>query len=119
MTALQIVLIVLVSLSMLMSLLSVILVFAWRNTTPEIADLRTNLIGLALDQATIVDKFRAYMAREDARHARRGKKKRDKELEEYPEGDHALSPAAPESKVQFRARVFAQRRAANVALDKV
>lgn len=117
MGATEIVLIVLVALSLVMSLLSTILVFAWRHTTPEIADLRTSIIGIALDQATIVDKFTHYMQREDARNARKGKKKRDDDPEEIHEIISGATTVLPETKDQFRARVFASKRAANVALD--
>ena len=90
MGAVQIVLIVLIGLSLLMSTLSVILVFAWRHTTPEIADIRTNLNALAMDQADIIDKFTHYMQREDAREARAAKKRKkhddEAEYEMLPNG---------------------------------
>jgi len=120
MAALDIVLIVLICISLLFSLLATILVFAWRHTTPEIADLRSAIIGMGLDQATIVDKFTAYMQREDARHARKGKKKRDDSEEVYEIIPPAAANPAAETKDQFRTRVFAERtsrRTANVAVD--
>ena len=114
MNALDIVLIVLICLSMVMSTLSVILVFAWRHTTPEIADIRTNLNALAMDQADIIDKFTHYMQREDARSARSAKKKKNQDEDAWVEDPGAPAPVLltlAEQKNELR-RQFLSRRVA-------
>jgi len=115
MNAVDIVLIVLVALSLLMSLLATILVFAWRHTTPEISDIRTNLNALAMDQADIIDKFTHYMQRDDARAARAAKKKKkdnDDEYEEVSAAAHVALLTPAEQKNALRRQLLSRRTAA-------
>jgi len=94
MSPLDIVLIVLISISLLMSVLSTILVFAWRHTTPEISDIRSQIQGISMDQAALVEKFTAFIQRSDARTARAGKKAKKNGLD--PEDFVTeTAPAAP------------------------
>lgn len=128
MGALEITLLVLLCASLTLSVIAVILVFAWRKTTPEISGLRSDVTALALDQATIVDKFRAYMAREDARAARAAKKNRRREVEMDEDDYEALvqggTPGSgphsttAEQKNALRRRVFGNRRTTSVAMDQ-
>lgn len=86
--------------------LSLVLVFAWRKTTPEIGDLRTKFIALSMGQTDIMDRLTQWMQRDDARNARKGKKKKhdDEEYEEV-----IIEPPKPQSiaerKVELRKRL--------------
>ena len=105
-------LISLILLSFCFSAIACVLVFAWRNTTPEISDLRRKMIALSMTQTDITDKLTHWMARDDARHARTGKKKKkdDDEYEEIP----FVQPAPPtiqEIKTDLRARLAARKMA--------
>ena len=104
--------IILSSLSMAISLFVLVLVFAWRKTTPETSDLRKKYLDLSMAQTDIVDKLNKWMARDDARHARSGKKKRKVDDEEEFEVVEATPPPAltrADQKALLRARLLANR----------
>ncbi len=109
MGAVQIVLLVLIGLSLVMSSISVILVFAWRHTTPEISDVRKSINSLAMSQADIVDKFAHYMQREDARTARAAKKANKRDQDDWVD-DLPAPVVVPltlsEQKTELRARLL-------------
>jgi len=96
MTPLLVALIVLSSLAIMLSTLSCVLVFSWRKTTPETADLRSKYLALSMDQTDIADKLNHWMARDDARYARSHKKGGKKWLEENEDLVELPAPAAVE-----------------------
>jgi len=100
-------LISLILLSFCFSAIACVLVFAWRNTTPEIADLRRKFIAMSMAQTDIADKLNHWMQRDDARHARSGKKsKKHDDEDEYEEVIVAPVPQTiPEIKSELRARL--------------
>lgn len=82
--------------------IALVLVFAWRKTTPEISDLRQKFLTLSMGQTDIVDKLNHWMQRDDARHARKGKGKKHDE-DEYEEV--VLTPPVPQTTAERKAEL--------------
>lgn len=95
-------------LALVLSAIACVLVFAWRKTTPEVSDLRRKFLSLSMAQTDIVDKLQHWMARDDARHARKGKKNKRDDFEE--EEEVVVVPPRPltaaEHKAELRQRLF-------------
>jgi len=109
MNALLIVLIVVSSLAFVLSVLGLVLVFAWRKTTPEVADLRNKFIAVSMSQTDIMDRLNQWMQRDDARNARKHKKKKSDD-DEFVDADlEVLVPAArPETVAEIKTRLRKQ-----------